>query len=281
MATKDDRTLGSRCFHIKPDTPKSGVTFFDMTPLLAEADLRVECGARFVEALALAGIKPTCVFAIETRGYFVGTWIADMLNLPLVPVRKLAQARRVVKNDGELFVSEPYSTEYAEASDASRLCVQRDVLESVDVERVLVVDDVVATGGSMHAASLVAAAIDVMARCHVVGYAALLQVLACTYSAPPLKAPMIVLFQATDSSEPRILDTGVDIERSKLYDTTALRVSSGPDLRVCDACTRLMPSAECEPCATCAADHKRAIFDYENERRSVIAAANGESFESI
>lgn len=121
-----------------PDFPQPGILFRDITPLLANPD-----GLRFaLEALTAVAkeAKPDCIVGIESRGFIFGAPLADRLGLPFVPVRKpgkLPAARMSVE----------YSLEYGE----SRLDIHEDALASGD--RALIVDDLLATGGTALAAA--------------------------------------------------------------------------------------------------------------------------------
>ena len=139
-------SLRDACFTRQDDTPRPGVVFYSMRPLLEDATLRRLVTERLVACVG--DVKPTHVCGIETRGIFVGMWLADALSLPFVSIRKLAQARRLVKSDADLVVSEAYKTEYED--DGSRLCVERGALPCH--ANVVVCDDVLATGGSLRAA---------------------------------------------------------------------------------------------------------------------------------
>lgn len=142
--------LGARCFRVERDTPRDGVTFYSMQPLLSSGALRQEVAQRLVARVRALGVDLTHVVGLETRGYFPALWLADALSLPFVPVRKLAQARRLVRSDDALWISRPYGTEYAREDDSARLCLERDALPAGAV--VCVCDDVLATGGSLVAA---------------------------------------------------------------------------------------------------------------------------------
>lgn len=120
-----------------PDFPKKGIIFKDITPMLATPGALNFVCAELARPFEEQGIKK--VLAIESRGFFFGTAIADRLGAGLVPVRKAG------KLPWEC-VSETYSLEYGEAT----LEIHQDAL--AHGEKVLIVDDVLATGGTLRAA---------------------------------------------------------------------------------------------------------------------------------
>lgn len=185
--------IAARCFAVKRDTPRPGVTLYDMQPLLSSRDTQNCVRALFAKhagrTFGLDDARPTHVLALESRGYFPGMWLAARFGAALVPVRKLAQARRLVCSDAELVISPAYGTEYAAADDGARLCVGANVVPRG--ARVLIVDDVLATGGSLRAA----AALADMLGAHVCAHAVLLA-LDGVFSGPPLGAPVLALFSA-------------------------------------------------------------------------------------
>ncbi|MGC8587137.1 MAG: adenine phosphoribosyltransferase [Candidatus Micrarchaeia archaeon] len=123
------------------DYPKKGVVFRDITPLLRDSDLFGRC----VDALSnsFSGEKIDYVAGIEARGFIVGAPLAMKINAGFVPIRK----------SGKLpyeKVSKSYSLEYGNET----LEVHKDAVEKGS--RVLIVDDLLATGGSSStAASLI------------------------------------------------------------------------------------------------------------------------------
>ena len=120
-----------------PDFPSPGVLFRDITPLLFDsAALRAAN-----DALAEAGraLRATAVAGIEARGFLFGVPVAERLKVPFVPLRKPG------KLPGEL-ATVAYGLEYG----TGILELRRD--PSVAGARVLVVDDVLATGGTAQAA---------------------------------------------------------------------------------------------------------------------------------
>jgi adenine phosphoribosyltransferase len=116
-----------------PDFPQPGILFRDVAPLLGDVD-----GFRFaVDALAdeFAGETIDRVVGIEARGFLLAAPVAYRVGAALVPVRKAGKLPHEV-------VVEEYELEYG--TDA--LEMHRDAIEEGD--RVLIVDDVVATGGT-------------------------------------------------------------------------------------------------------------------------------------
>ena len=115
-----------------PDFPKPGILFKDITPVLADAALFRDV----IAALATAhrGVADTVV-GIESRGFIFGAPLALELGLPFVPIRK----------PGKL----PYKTrrvEYALEYGTDSLEAHEDAIGAG--HRVLIVDDVLATGGT-------------------------------------------------------------------------------------------------------------------------------------
>jgi adenine phosphoribosyltransferase len=124
-----------------PDYPKPGVLFRDITPLLASPD----AFRAAVHAMAepFRDSRPSKVLAIEARGFMFGGAIARELAIGFVPVRKPGKLpRKTARVDYEL--------EYG----LDGLEIHEDALDAG--ERVLIVDDVLATGGTADAASRLA-----------------------------------------------------------------------------------------------------------------------------
>ena len=120
-----------------PDFPKPGVLFRDITPLLADPG----AFARAIESLdqATLGIPYTRIIGIESRGFIFGAALAQRKQCGFVPMRKPKKLPRAV-------VREIYALEYGEDT----LEMHEDAL--VRGERALIVDDVLATGGTAEAA---------------------------------------------------------------------------------------------------------------------------------
>ena len=141
-----------------PDFPKPGILFQDVLPLLADPKLL----ARVVDAMAEPWQgRVDKVAAVEARGFLLGAPIALRLGVGFAPVRKVG------KLPGET-LREAYDLEYGTAT----LEAQRAAFRPG--ERVLVVDDVIATAGTAQAAARIAE----RAGARVEGYAFLLEIAA-------------------------------------------------------------------------------------------------------
>lgn len=116
-----------------PDFPKPGVLFYDITTLLKSAQAMTAIAD---ELTAYYGDRRiTKVVGIESRGFIFGGVLAHRLNAGFVPVRKPG------KLPADCFEVK-YSLEYG----ANSLAIHRDAIEQG--ERVLIVDDLLATGGT-------------------------------------------------------------------------------------------------------------------------------------
>jgi adenine phosphoribosyltransferase len=120
-----------------PDFPIEGILFKDITTLIRNADA-------FREAIdwmvgQYKGSDVDCVVAIESRGYIFGAPLAYQLGAGFVPIRKPGKLPAKI-------ISESYALEYG----TNTLEIHEDAIDAD--QRVLVIDDLLATGGSARAA---------------------------------------------------------------------------------------------------------------------------------
>jgi adenine phosphoribosyltransferase len=120
-----------------PDWPKPGVMFRDITTLLKEPAAFQEACRQLVARFENSEVD--LIAGVEARGFIFGSVMAYLMNVPFVPVRKPGKLPAET-------VGEEYALEYG--TDAIE--VHRDAI--APGARVLVVDDLVATGGTVQAA---------------------------------------------------------------------------------------------------------------------------------
>ena len=120
-----------------PDYPKPGIQFRDITTLLGNA----RAFRAAVDALVqpYAGVKIDKVAGIEARGFILGGAVAHQLSVGFVPVRKKGKLPHTV-------IGEDYDLEYGK----DRVEIHSDAVKHGD--HVLVIDDLIATGGTCFAA---------------------------------------------------------------------------------------------------------------------------------
>jgi adenine phosphoribosyltransferase len=121
-----------------PDFPRPGVVFKDITPLLADAAAFATCVDALAEHFADRGVDK--VFGVEARGFIVAAPVATQLRAGFVPLRKPGKLPWRVE-------AQEYILEYG----IDLLEVHSDAV--VPGERVLIIDDVLATGGTAAAAA--------------------------------------------------------------------------------------------------------------------------------
>jgi len=119
-----------------PNFPKEGILFYDITTLLKDAGLFRRVIEKFAKLYEDEEIDK--VVAIESRGFILGAALAYRLNAGFVPVRKRGK-----------LPSDVYETEYNLEYGSSALAIHRDAIATG--ERVLIVDDLLATGGTIAA----------------------------------------------------------------------------------------------------------------------------------
>ena len=138
-----------------PDFPKPGILFKDITPVLSDAQLMHRIVEEFATAHADAGV--TAVVGMESRGFIFGAPLAMRLGCAFVPARK----------PGKL----PYESigvDYALEYGTARLEMHTDAVGAKD--KVLVVDDLLATGGTASATNQLIADLGaaIVANCFVI-----------------------------------------------------------------------------------------------------------------
>jgi len=122
-----------------PDYPVAGVNFYDMNSLFA-SDLWHKCVTDVADGMKRKTLAlPTHIVGIESRGFVIGAALSAVLGIPFVMVRK-----KGAKYPGVL-LEETYELEYG----SDTLTLQEGILGHTS--RVVIADDLVATGGSMMA----------------------------------------------------------------------------------------------------------------------------------
>ncbi len=167
--------LKAKIRHV-PDFPKAGILFYDITTLLGDpAGFRLT-----VDSLSApyAAQNIELVVGIESRGFILGAAVADRLGAGFVPVRKPG------KLPAKAF-RETFSLEYGSDS----IEMHEDAIQAG--QRVLIVDDVLATGGTA------AAAASLVRRCrgNLVGLSFLIELLALNGRAKLPNEPVYSVLQ--------------------------------------------------------------------------------------
>jgi adenine phosphoribosyltransferase len=121
-----------------PDFPKPGIVFKDITPILKDPVLCEKVIDAFVEQLK--GIRIDVVAGVESRGFLFGLTLACKLGVPFIPIRKAGKLPYTIKQKA-------YKLEYGTAT----IEMHTDAFEPG--QHVLIHDDLLATGGTVTAAS--------------------------------------------------------------------------------------------------------------------------------
>lgn len=126
--------------HIRtvPDWPAPGVQFRDITPLLQNPRVFRVLIDQFVHRYMAPELRPDVVAGIDARGFILGSVIAYELNVGFVPIRKKGKLPYAT-------VEERYELEYGSAT----VEIHTDAVRPG--HRVLLIDDLIATGGTMMA----------------------------------------------------------------------------------------------------------------------------------
>jgi adenine phosphoribosyltransferase len=138
MKTKKSKkiNLRDRIFDI-PDFPEKGVVFRDITPLLLDPKYFAEAIRQMVEKAKK--LKPDVIVGIDSRGFIFGPPVAQKLKIGFVPARKV---NKLLPRET---VEETYALEYG--TDGVKM--HADSVKPGD--RVLIIDDLIATGGTARA----------------------------------------------------------------------------------------------------------------------------------
>ena len=120
-----------------PDYPKPGIMFRDITTLLGNARAFRSAVDQLVQPYA--GVKIDKIAGIEARGFILGGAVAHQLSVGFVPIRKKGKLPHTV-------IGEDYDLEYGK----DRVEIHADAVKPG--EHVIVVDDLIATGGTAFAA---------------------------------------------------------------------------------------------------------------------------------
>jgi len=120
-----------------PDHPKKGILFYDITSILAHPEAFQYCIESMVDLYK--GKDITAVAGIEARGFIFAAPFAVRMGIPLIPIRKKGKLPGIT-------LSKKYDLEYAQAEIEAH---KEDIPQG---KRVLLVDDLIATGGTLNAA---------------------------------------------------------------------------------------------------------------------------------
>jgi adenine phosphoribosyltransferase len=121
-----------------PDFPKPGIVFKDITPILKDPILCENIVEAFIEKLK--GIHIDVVAGVESRGFLFGLTLATRLGVPFIPIRKAGKLPYTIKQKA-------YKLEYGTA------IIEMHVDAFEPGQHILIHDDLLATGGTVTAAS--------------------------------------------------------------------------------------------------------------------------------
>ncbi len=140
-----------------PNFPKKGIIFKDITPLLAEPGAIKEAALHMASAFEEKSVN--YVAGLEARGFIIGPLVASILNIGFIPIRKSGKLPRAT-------LKATYKLEYG----IETLEIHKNSI-SKDKNNILIVDDVLATGGTAQAAA------NLVNQCggNIVGYSFLIE----------------------------------------------------------------------------------------------------------
>ena len=135
-----DRTIIDNAIRKIPDFPRPGIIFRDITTLLSDAEafsvLMRHLERRFADR------NLDFVVGIDARGFIFGAALAQMLNVGFVPIRKKGKLPHYT-------LSEKYELEYG----VDEVEIHTDAFRGIEGAKVILVDDLIATGGTACAAA--------------------------------------------------------------------------------------------------------------------------------
>lgn len=120
-----------------PNWPAPGVQFRDITPLLQDPELFKTLIDAFVERYSKPWLRPQLVAGLDARGFIIGAVVAYLLGVGFVPIRKKGRLPFST-------VEQTYELEYGTAT----VELHTDALQP-GIRKVLLIDDLIATGGTM------------------------------------------------------------------------------------------------------------------------------------
>ncbi len=126
------------CVRNVPDFPKEGIMFKDITPILKNVELSKEITISFADRMK--ELQPDIIVGVESRGFLFGMLIAQTMGIPFVPIRK----------KGKL-PADCYSIEYDLEYGSACIEMHKDAIQKG--QRVIIHDDLLATGGTVIASS--------------------------------------------------------------------------------------------------------------------------------
>lgn len=133
-----------------PDFPKKGILFYDITPMMANPEVYNYTIDKMVELIKPS--NPTKILGAESRGFFFAPAIALKMGLPFVPVRKKGKLPRET-------IDVNYDLEYG----VDTLSVHKGDINKDD--RLAIIDDILATGGTAEAICKMATSVDAEIAC--------------------------------------------------------------------------------------------------------------------
>lgn len=134
-----DKELIDNAIRRVPDFPKPGILFYDITGLMLNPDAFRESIDSFCEIIGGRSQKVTAIAGLEARGFIFGGAIAERLGIPFILIRKKG------KLPGKT-ISQDYALEYGTAE------IEVQLSDVKDGDNVVLIDDLVATGGTLAAA---------------------------------------------------------------------------------------------------------------------------------